>query len=61
MIQNIKARFKAQRFNIWTEKIDPSNKEGYYFYNGKIYFGCRWGVFFESSQILFSDQKTWSS
>ena len=55
MIENIKARFKAKRFNIWTEKIDPNNREGYFFYKGKIYFGNRWGVFFESYQILFKD------
>jgi hypothetical protein len=55
MIENIKARFKAKRFNIWTEQADPSNREGYYFYNGKVYFGNRWFVFFESCQPLFGD------
>lgn len=55
MIQNIKARFKAKRFNIWTEQIEPTNRKGYFFYNGKVYFGNRWGVFFESYQVLFKD------
>ncbi len=55
MIENIKARLYAKRFNIWTEKVDPSNREGYFIYKDKIYFGNRWFVFFESCQTLFSD------
>ena len=55
MIENIKARFYSKRFNIWTEKVDPNNREGYYIYNGKIYFGNRWFIFFESCQQLFGN------
>lgn len=50
--QNIKAR-------IWGKRYDPSNKKlgkhphdtitgRYYIYEGTIYYGCRWGVFFYS-------------
>jgi hypothetical protein len=48
MIQNIKARFRAKRFNIWTERIDETNREGYFIYNGTIYYGNRFLVFFKS-------------
>jgi hypothetical protein len=55
MIENIKARFKAKRFNIWTEEIDLKNREGYFIYNGDVYYGNRFGVFFRSYQILLKD------
>jgi len=55
MIENIKARFKAKRFNIWTEQIDLKNREGYFIYNGNVYFGNRFGIFFRSYQILLKD------
>jgi hypothetical protein len=58
MIENIKARFKAKRFNIWTEKIELTNREGYFIYNGQVYFGNRFGVFFKSCQILFASNNT---
>jgi hypothetical protein len=58
MIENIKVRFKAKRFNIWTEKIDLENREGYFIYNGQVYFGNRFGVFFKSCQILLLDYLT---
>lgn len=51
---NLKARIYAKRFNIWTKQIDKSNKEGYFIYDGIIYFGNRLGVFFVSSQNLFN-------
>lgn len=47
---NLKARIYAKRFNIWTEQIDKSNKEGYFIYDGVIYFGNRFLVFFVSNQ-----------
>jgi hypothetical protein len=47
---NLKARIYAKRFNIWTEQIDKSNKEGYFIYDGIIFFGNRFGVFFVSNQ-----------
>ena len=59
MIENIKARFKAKRFNIWIEQIDLKNREGYFIYNGQVYFGNRFGVFFKSDQILFSSKNIW--
>ena len=55
MIENIKARFKAKRFNIWTEEIDLKNREGYFIYKGNVYFGNRFGIFFRSYQILLKD------
>jgi hypothetical protein len=53
MIENIKARLFAKRFNIWKEKIDVNDKEGYFIYNKQIYFGNRFFIFFKSYQILF--------
>jgi hypothetical protein len=50
ILMNLKARIYAKRFNIWTEEIDELNKEGYFIYNGVIYFGNRLGVFFVSHQ-----------
>jgi hypothetical protein len=55
MIENIKARFKAKRFNIWTEEIDLKNREGYFIYKRNVYFGNRFGIFFRSYQILLKD------
>ena len=54
MIENIKARFVAVKFNIWTEKIDPSRKPdgflaGEWYANGKLYYGHPLFIFFESS------------
>jgi hypothetical protein len=53
MIENIKARLFAKRYNIWKEEIDSTHKEGYYIYNDVIYFGNRLGVFFISGQKRF--------
>lgn len=50
ILMNLKARMYAKRFNIWTEKIDESNKEGYFIYDGVIYYGNRFLVFFVSYQ-----------
>lgn len=53
MIENIKARLFAKRFNILKEEIDANDKEGYFIYNKQIYFGNRFFVFIKSNQILF--------
>jgi hypothetical protein len=53
MIENIKARLFAKRYNIWKEEIDSSHKEGYFIYNDVIYFGNRFFVFFVSYQKRF--------
>jgi hypothetical protein len=37
ILMNLKARIYAKRFNIWTEEIDESNKEGYFIYDGVIF------------------------
>lgn len=55
MIEHIKARLFAKKFNIYTKKIDwerPSNgiMSGYWIYNNTIYFGHPLWVFFYSSQ-----------
>lgn len=50
MIENIKARFNCVRFNIWTNKVDENNKEGYYLYNNTIYYGHPLFVFFQFAQ-----------
>ena len=48
--KNIRARFKAKRFDIYKEKIVKSGNEGYFIYEDTIYYGNRWSVFFESDQ-----------
>jgi hypothetical protein len=55
IIENIKARFFAKKFNIWTEKIDKNRKpdtliSGDWIYNGKLYYGNRWFIFFLSAE-----------
>jgi len=50
VFEQAKAMQYAKRFNIWTEQIDKSNKEGYFIYDGIIFFGNRFGVFFVSNQ-----------
>ena len=55
MIENIKARFKCKKFNIWTEKEDNKRNRdsffgGDYIYNGVIYYGNPFMIFFRSSQ-----------
>jgi hypothetical protein len=55
MIENLKARFKAQKYNIWTEQIDPKRKKdcwlaGDWYANGKLYYGHPMFIFFLSAQ-----------
>jgi len=55
MIENIKARFKAQKYNIWTEQVDPKRKAdnffcGDWYFNGNLYYGHPLFIFFISSQ-----------
>ena len=47
-LENIKARFLANRYDIYKEKIVEKGNDGYFIYNGKIYYGNRFGVFFYS-------------
>lgn len=62
MIENLKARFKAKTYNIWTEQIDPKRKSdswltGYWYANDKLYYGHPLLIFFLSSQnIWFKDK-----
>lgn len=64
MIENIKARFGSKKFNIWTEKEDKNRKAdsllgSYYVYNGTIYFGSPFFIFFKSNQnIWYKQNKT---
>jgi hypothetical protein len=63
MIENIRARFKAKKYNIWTERIDPKRKpdfilSGDWLANGKLYYGHPLFIFFESHQnIWFLDNE----
>lgn len=55
MIENLKARLKAQKYNIWTEQIDPKRKadtwlSGDWYAKGKLYYGHPLFIFFLSSQ-----------
>ena len=50
MIENIKARIYAKPFDVYKEEVVKSGNGEYYLYNGVIYYGCRWWVFFISSQ-----------
>lgn len=46
-----KVRRHAKRFNIWTQEIDSSNRDGYWLgYDNKIYFGHPMFIFFLSAQ-----------
>jgi hypothetical protein len=62
MIENIKARFAAKKFNIWTEEIDPKRKSdtfmsGDWYANGKLYYGHPIFIFFESNQNSWFNKK----
>lgn len=63
MLENIKARLKAQKYNIWTEQIDPKRKSdnwlsGEWYANGKLYYGHPLFVFFLSAHNdWFKDSK----
>jgi hypothetical protein len=55
MIENIKARFAAKKFNIWTEEIDPERKSntfisGYWLVGDEVWYGHPLYIFFKSSQ-----------
>lgn len=63
IIQNIKARWNAKKYNIWTECIDPARKSddwfgGDWYANGKLYFGHPLFIFFESAQNSWFLKKT---
>lgn len=50
MIENIKARLFANKFDIYRECIVEKDNDGYFIYNNIIYYGSRFGVFFKSEQ-----------
>lgn len=55
MTANLRVRFNAKKYNVWTEKIDPKRKSdgwlsGDWISNGKLYYGHPLMVFFLSSQ-----------
>jgi hypothetical protein len=56
MIENIKARVFCKPFDIYKEDI-TSNSNGYYIYNGVIYYGCRFFVFIVSAQNSWYQQQ----
>ena len=47
--ENIKARFKAKRYDLYNEKIVKKGNDRYFIYNGKIYYGNRFFIFFYSN------------
>jgi hypothetical protein len=58
LIENIKARVYAKKFNIWTEEIDPKRKpdtfiSGDWIYKGQVWYGHPLLIFFKSAQKLF--------
>jgi len=55
MIENIKARLRAKRYDIWNHRLDPRCREGYWYANGKIWYGHPLLVFFESAQNQWFD------
>ena len=62
MIENIKARFGCKKFNIWTEKEDENRKRDFFFggdyvYNGTLYYGNPFFIFFRSSQNSWYEHK----
>lgn len=50
MIENIKARFRAEKYNIWTEQLDHNCKDKNWYANGKLWYGHPLFVFFESAK-----------
>lgn len=48
MIQNIKARLGAKRFNVWTEREDADSKGPFWIYDNQIYVGHPLFIFFKS-------------
>lgn len=48
--ENIKARFKAKRYDIYKEQVVKKGNDGYFIYNDTIYYGNRFLVFFKSYQ-----------
>ena len=63
MIENIKARFACKKFNIWTEKEDVNRKRdnllaGDYVYNGTLYYGNPFFIFFRSNQNIWYESKS---
>jgi hypothetical protein len=55
IIENLKVRFKAQKYNIWTEQIDTKRKAdgwlaGYFYANEKIWYGHPLFIFILSNQ-----------
>ena len=53
ILENIKARIHAKRYDIYKEVIVRKGNDGYFLYNDTIYFGNRFGVF------LYSQQNSW--
>jgi hypothetical protein len=55
MFTNIRARFGAQKFNIYTEAIDPKRKGDNFLAGewisktGILYYGHPWFIFFKSA------------
>ena len=60
MLESIKARFYGKPFDIHKEEIAGSGNDGYYLYNGVIYYGCRWFVFIVSSQNQWYQERQFS-
>jgi hypothetical protein len=59
MIENIKARIRAKRYDIYKEEIVKRGNNGYFIYNNKIYYGNRFLVFFYSNQNnILTNNKT---
>lgn len=57
IIENIKARFKAKRYDIYKQQIVKKGNNGYFIYNDTIYYGNRFLVFFYSAQNGWYKQK----
>ena len=53
---NIKARLYAKRYDIHKEEIVKKGNDHYFIYNGIIYYGNRFFIFFYSNQ----NSKLWS-
>lgn len=55
LIRNLKARIYCKKFNVWTCKLDPKRKpdnfmSGDFYFDGEIFYGNRFFVFFSSNQ-----------
>lgn len=56
IIENIKARIYAVPYDISREEITNYPPTEDWYYNGKLYYGDKWGVFFLSNHNIWFEK-----